>query len=170
MKWFSLLTLASLSIGAFAQKDVRSTDLGDGFVRIVTASYTIEVPKGWEVGAETSFGQRKVAPEKGSAEIGIMTAPPNKNSWDQLYQTSLYFILREEDGKPTPYKLTKTDQGYEAASFSVLDAQGFAKRRYVLLKSKENRLLALSIKIPAKQDEKSLANYFDRLVRSARMN
>ncbi|HRF60663.1 MAG TPA: hypothetical protein PLH94_12230 [Fimbriimonadaceae bacterium] len=170
MKLFTVLVFASLVISAFAQRDARTTDLKDGFVRVETSSYTIEVPKGWEVGAETSFGQRKVSPEKGAAEIGVMTAPPTRNSWDELYRTSLYFILREEDGNPTPYKLTKTAQGYEAASFSVLDDKGFAKRRYMLLKSKDNRLLALSIKIPGKQDEKTLAPAFDRLVRTARMN
>lgn len=174
-KW-SLVGVAVLALGALAfanmqeaPRDAKVVDLGDGYVRVESSLYTVEVPKGWAVGAETPWGARSMAPEGTKGELGVMTAGPTTASWDELYQTSLYFIMREERGKATPYELSRTRQGYEAMSFSVLDSEGFPARRYVLLKAPSGRALALSVKIPSQASEKQWQVHFERMVRTARL-
>jgi hypothetical protein len=166
-----LLTAASLALAClgFAQKDAKRVELPDGFVRVETREYSIEVPRDWTVSSQTPWGARKATPkgEKG-AELGVMTAAPSQASWESLYRTSLYFIEREEPGEATPFTLGKTREGLETMSFSVLDAGGFAARRYVLVKNGDGRLLALSVRIPNPVKEKELVAHFDRMVATAR--
>ena len=62
---------------------------------VTTKNYTIQIPESWELGEETPFGQREMNPKVGKGQLTSMTGPGlGKQSWDQLYQTSLYFILR----------------------------------------------------------------------------
>lgn len=166
MNIVSLLTIAV----ALAQNttDMTTTDLKDGYSRVVTLTYTVEVPNGWEVSKETPWGARRVQPTRGKGELGIMTAPSGQQSWDQLYQTSLYFIQREEKGKPTPYRLTKTSRGLQAASFEVLDDAGFPSRRFVLIKDNAKGLMALSVKVPSREADKQWTKHFERLISSAK--
>jgi hypothetical protein len=146
--------------------DYKAVPLSGGFVRIETSEYTIEVPKSWQVTNSTRFGQREVIGSEG--RMTAMTAPgAGRQGWDRLYRTSLYFIQRDTPGRPTPYKLTKTKQGYEAATFSLLDDDGFARERYVILRAADDDILALSIKIPGKKKESELLPVFDRLVSTA---
>jgi len=148
--------------------ETKIVDLKDGFVRVDTPSYTVEVPKGWEVTPETRFGQREFNGKTGN--MSAMTAPGGgRQGWDRLYNTSLYFIGREMDAKPTPYKLGKTKQGYETASWSMLDKDGFAKARYVILKASNDNILALSVKIPDRKQERDLQSAFTRLVETAKL-
>lgn len=165
-----LITKLLTLMVAFVQtpSDIKTTDLADGYVRVKTPGYTIEVPKGWNVSPQTPWGQRKVEPEKGSGELGVMTAPPTKQSWDQLYQTALYFIQREEKGKPTPYRITRTKTKLEAASFEVLNAEGFPSRRFVMIREESKGLLALSVKVLSKEADKQWSKHFQRLVDTAR--
>lgn len=158
--------LAALLLAQVA--DATIVDLRDGFVRVKTSSYEVEVPKGWNVTRETSFGERTFRAEKG--EMTAMTARgAGAQGWDRLYRTSLFFIQRSNPGKATPYELSKTAQGYEAASFSILNEDGFAKARYVILKHPNDNILALSVKIPDRRDERSLRAAFDRMVRTAKL-
>lgn len=169
----TLLTLAGLFLATTApllQGDARIVDLKDGFVRVETSSYSVEVPKSWKVSEETRWGSRKAEPTNKAGELGMMTAPPSQQSWEQVYKTSLYFILREAPGKPSPYKVTTSKQGYEACTFHVKDDQGRATRRYVLLKSKSGRLLALSVRIPEQKAEAQWEKWFSRLVDTAKIN
>ncbi|MCU0316608.1 MAG: hypothetical protein MUC92_08450 [Fimbriimonadaceae bacterium] len=162
------LILVLMQADQKSPSDAKVVDLKDGYVLVVSASYSIEVPKGWVVSEETRWGQRKAAPEEGRGELGVMTAPPGRQTWDQLYRTSLYFILREDDGKATPYKVTKLENGLEAATFEVLNKEGFANRRYVLVRHPEKGLLALSVRIPGKDQEKEWQKHFERMVKSAK--
>jgi hypothetical protein len=147
--------------------DATAVDLKDGYVRVTTKDYEIDIPKAWSVEEETPWGARAMRPKQGRGELGVMTAPPSERSWDDLYRTSLFFILREERGEATPYTLTKTKRGYEAAQFSVLDDKGFAKRRYVLIREKSQGLLALSVKVPSKEADAEWQKHFSRMVESA---
>ena len=147
--------------------DAKVTDLKDGFVKVVTPAYSLEVPKGWEVSKETPFGQREFDGPKGKMTAMTANAGP-KPDWDQLYKTSMFFIMREKKGTATPYKLGKTDQGYNTCSFTISDESGFADRRYVLLHCPKGPVLALSVKIPSKTEEKVLQAAFDRMVKTAR--
>jgi hypothetical protein len=165
----SILTMVVMMSGQELKgpADAKLIDLVDGYVRVETATYTLEVPKEWKVTPETRWGQRKISPA-GGGELGAMTAPPSQQSWDQLYDTALYFILRDGDGgKPTKYEIVKTKRGYEAASFSIIDKEGFAKERYMMVKHPEKGLLALSVAIPNKDGEKQWAAHFKRMVDSA---
>ncbi|MBI5706120.1 MAG: hypothetical protein HZC36_03925 [Armatimonadetes bacterium] len=164
----TIITLIAAVALSQLPKDAKTLNLGDGYSRVETASYLIEVPAGWEVSEETPWGQRKAHPKGAEGELGVMTAPPGGQSWDQLYQTSLYFILRESKGKPTPYRLGKTASGLETASFEVLDDQGFAARRFVLMRGKDGRLLALSVKVPTRNADKEWSKHFDRLAATAK--
>jgi len=160
--------LALTGIYAQTKSEARLSPLADGYVRVETDAYRIEVPKGWAVTRETPWGQRKATPEgKTGGELGMMTGGRTQSSWEELYQTSLYFIQREEKGKATPFTVGKSAQGYETASFSVLDGEGFARRRFVLMRDGQGTLLALSIRIPARAQESELKKHFDRLVRTA---
>jgi hypothetical protein len=149
-------------------KDAKVVNLQDGYSRVTTGSYSIELPTGWEVSEETPWGQRKAHPKGADGELGVMTAPPGQQSWDQLYETSLFFIQREAKGKPTPYRLSKTASGLEAASFEVMDDSGFAARRYILIRGKDGRLLALSVRVPSRSADKQWTKHFERLTRTAR--
>lgn len=149
-------------------KDAKTVNLNDGYSRVETESYVIELPTGWKVSEQTPWGQRKANPKGSQGELGVMTAPPGRQSWEQLYQTSLYFILREEEGKAMPYRLSKTPSGLETASFEVLDGSGFASRRFILIRGKDGRLLALSVKVPSREADKEWTKHFERLSRTAR--
>lgn len=162
-----------MSFAAFAllltASDAKIVDLKDGFVRVDTASYSLEVPKGWEVSPETSFGQREMTSSEGKM-TAMTAAGGGRQGWEQLYRTSLFFIMREKKGQATPYKISKSSQGYEACTFSILDEKGFADRRYVILKNpKTENILALSVKIPNQKKEKDLQAAFDRMVRTAKL-
>jgi hypothetical protein len=147
--------------------DSKVTDLKDGYSRVETPSYSIEIPNGWKVSEETRWGQRKMSPKDNAGEMGVMTAPPGRQSWEQLYDTALFFIMREEKGKPTPFRLSKTKNGLEAASFEVLGSDGFPSRRYVMIKDESKGLLALSVKVPSKKADKVWTKHFERLIASA---
>ncbi|MDI9637364.1 hypothetical protein QPK87_10590 [Kamptonema cortianum] len=161
-----LCAVALVPIQAKDPADAKIVDLGDGYVRVEAKTYSIEVPQGWSVSPETRWGQRKISPE-GKGELGAMTAPPSQQSWDQLYQTALYFILRDGDGKPTKYEIVKTKRGYQAAAFNILDESGFAKQRYMMIKHETKGLLALSVAIPDKKSEEVWAGHFKRMVDTA---
>lgn len=100
-----------------------------------------------------------------------MTAAPTKASWKDLYNTSLGFILREEGGGPTPFRLEKTARGYESMSFEVLDAKKFAARRYVVWKTVTGSALALalSLHITSHAKVREYAAAFRRMVDSAEL-
>lgn len=159
---------AGLLFAQSGPKDASITDLKDGYVKVNAATYTIEVPKDWKISEETQWGQRKMAPGQANGELGVMTAPPGQQSWESLYRTSLFFILRESpNDKASPYKLTKREDGLEAATFSVTNPEGFAHKRYVLLRHPQKGLLALSVKIPDRKSEAAWQKHFDRLVKTA---
>jgi len=165
-----LLSIAT-ALAAIVRNDSVTTEvLPDGFVRVKTKQYSVEVPKEWTVGNQTPWGARSITNGKDhKTELGIMTAGVTTKTWDELYQTSMFFIMSEEKGKATPYKLSKTDSGYDACSFQVLDSQGFAKRRYVLLKSPNGAAIALSVRIANQSEAPKMEKFFDRLIKSARI-
>ncbi|MBX7131926.1 MAG: hypothetical protein K1X67_04520 [Fimbriimonadaceae bacterium] len=138
------------------------------FVLFESDKYSFEVPRGWSVGKETPWGARDITTKSDSGKFGAMTAGPTQASWDELYQTSLYFIKREGKGKETPYRLGKSKQGYATMSFEVVNPEGFADRRYVLLKAESGLALALSVKIPGKSQEKEYAQMFRHMVDTAK--
>lgn len=150
-----------------APRDAEVVDLKDGYVRVTTREYSIEVPRAWRVSTETPWGQRDAVGDGG--KLGVMTAGASDATWDELYRTSLFFIMRERRGKATPFTVSKTDQGYEACSFSILDEDGFAERRYVLLKAPSREVIALNVRIDDRKSEKELARHFERMVRTARI-
>lgn len=160
---YAITTLALAQIPS----DAKVIDLGDGYCRIQAATYSVEVPKGWDVSNQTPWGQRTMRPKSTSGELAVMTAPSGGQSWDQLYQTSLYYIQRESKGKPTPYRISKMPNGLEAASFELVDDTGFASKRYILIKNEPKGLLALSVKVPNREADKEWSRHFERLVRSA---
>ncbi|MCC7434805.1 MAG: hypothetical protein IT363_08970 [Methanoregulaceae archaeon] len=139
------------------------------FVTFESDRYSFEVPKGWNVGKETPWGARDVVPGNGSGKLGAMTAGPTRASWEELYRTSLYFIKREGEGKETPFRVGKTKQGYESMSFEMINKDGWADRRYTLLKNDAGSALALSVKIPTRKDEKQYAQWFQHMVDTAKL-
>jgi hypothetical protein len=139
------------------------------FVTFESDRYSFEVPKGWNVGKETPWGARDVVPGNGSGKLGAMTAGPTRASWEELYRTSLYFIKREGEGKETPFRIGKTKQGYESMSFEMINKDGWADRRYTLLKNDAGSALALSVKIPTRKDEKQYAQWFQHMVDTAKL-
>lgn len=134
------------------------------YVLIDTPIYSFEVPKGWTVGKESPWGQRDIKPTASAGKLGAMTAGRTDRSWDDLYNTSLYFIQREKEGKPTPYSKGKTARGYESIRFAVANAKGFQDRHYVLMKNGQGDALALSVNIPSPADEKAYLKHFQHMV------
>lgn len=163
-----IVALTALAI-AQIPSDAKITDLGDGYSRIQSSTYSVEVPRGWEVSRQTPWGQRTMNPKDKAGELGVMTAPPGRQTWDELYQTSLYFIKRQSKGKPTPYRISKMPNGLEAASFEMLDNTGFAEKRYILIRDESKGLLALSVKVPSREADKEWSKHFDRLVKTAKL-
>ena len=138
------------------------------FVLFESDTYSFEIPKGWIAGSETPWGARDIVPGEGKGKLGAMTAGPTQASWDELYRTSLYFIKREGPGKETPFRLGKTKQGYECMSFEVANKDGFAERRYTLIKNSKGYALALSVKIPSREKEQEYSSAFQRMVDTAK--
>lgn len=160
--------MPGLAARAETPKDVQKVEkLPGGYVRVTTAAYSVEVPEDWKVGEETSFGERSFTGDAGARMTAMTAAGAGKQEWERLYKTSLFYIRPGEGEKATPYTVAKTAQGYESASFSVLNKDGFARARYVLLKSPAGALLALSVKVPAREDEAKLIPAFERMVRTA---
>ncbi|HMS55567.1 MAG TPA: hypothetical protein PKA27_09225 [Fimbriimonadaceae bacterium] len=139
------------------------------FVLVDTPKYSFEVPEGWEVGRETPWGARDIVPKSDAGKLGAMTAGPTTASWEELYRTSLYFIMREGEGKATPFRVGKTKGGYESIAFEVANNTGFADRRYVLLKNSQGSALALSVKLPSKNVEEKFVLMFQRMVDTAKI-
>ncbi|MCE9558235.1 MAG: hypothetical protein K8R88_04725 [Armatimonadetes bacterium] len=150
-------------------KDAKLTDLKDGFVQVDTTEYTVQVPKSWTVSTQTPWGARTMTNKENPSELGVMTGGASQADWKQLYQTSLYFIMREEKGKASPYVLGKSKQGYESMSFSVMNEEDYASRRFLILKAKSGSILALSIRIADKKEEKTLIKQFQRMVETAKL-
>lgn len=138
-----------------------------GFTLVNAAKYAIQVPTGWTVGTESPWGARDISPKTGPGKMGAMTAGPTKDSWDSLYKTSLFFIKREQAGSETQFRTGKTKQGYECISFEVKNRDGFASRRYTILKDPKGNALALSIKIPTPGQEKAFVAMFQHMVDTA---
>lgn len=145
-----------------------------------TKNYIMETPEGWEVGQETSFGQREIRPDKErgpdrGASLSSMTGPGlGRQSWQQLYETSLYFITRYapngEKMKATPYKLGKSRQDFETCSWTMTNVDGKPLQRHVILKHSNGNILALSVKIPssaAKESMERLEAIFQHMVDTA---
>jgi len=163
-----LLVLALLFQSDPYPADVRIEPLGDGYVRVIAPKYTVEVPEGWHVGDVTPYGSRDFEPATGAGDMNVMTAPPSESTWEDTYRTALYFILRNNPtDTPTPYDVQQRDDGIEAATFVVHNREGFAYRRFVLLKHPAKGLLALSVRIPSKDDEAAWQSSFDRMVQTA---
>lgn len=150
------------------------------YVEVKTANYTFEVPQGWKVGEETPFGQREMHPSAGGKQdetqgMSSMTGPGlGKRSWQDLYDTSLYFITRYApkggEMKATKYVLGKSKQGFETCSWSMLDAAGRTIQRHVILKHADGNILALSVKLPpsaATEDAAQLEAHFRHMVNTA---
>ena len=156
--------IASISF-ALMLAQVKTTDLKDGFVRVETSKYTIEVPKGWEVGAETSFGQREIVSNTGA--LTTMTGGASKLTWQQLYDTSLYFIRRTTKDEPTPFRIGKNKKGYETMSFEMVGKDKQPSSKYVILKNAKSEILALSVKIKSVKTEKEMNRIFERLISTA---
>lgn len=154
---------------AATRADGQEPGVEKGFTLVETGKYTIQVPTGWTVGEETPWGARDIVPGSGPGKMGAMTAGPTRDGWDALYRTSLYFIKREEEGTETPYRTGKTKQGYECMSFEMKNKDGFANRRYTLLKDKKGNALALSIKIPSPKQEKAFEAMFQHMVDTAKL-
>src|SRR5687767_764 len=101
-----LVSAALLSLASFTSSDdARVEELGDGYMRVITKEYSLEVPKGWTVSKQTSYGERTIKGKSGS--LGAMTAPPATDPWEKLYSTAIYYVRMETKDKPTDYKLTK---------------------------------------------------------------
>ena len=165
-----LSLISALAVGALQASDVTIETLSHGFVRVTSKAYSVEVPKSWVVGSQTPWGARRIAPEKQKeTELGVMTAGVTTQSWDQLYKTSLFFIMNQEPGKATPYRLGKTKSGYESCSFEVANKEGFVKRKYVLLKDKHGAAIALNVTIGEPKQEKAINAYFERMVATAKI-
>ena len=163
--------LTGLLLLAMQTTDFQRTELPDGYDRITSATYQIDVPRGWKVSPETNFGQRKAyGPEGGN--LGVMTAPPSNQDWDQLYRTALFFVLREKKGTASPYEVKKVKvangEEREACVFGVKNEAGFEDRRYVMIKHPTQGLLALSVEIPNREVAKDWEKHFQRMVSSAR--
>jgi hypothetical protein len=97
-----------------------------------------------------------------------------RQTWDELYKTSNYYILRYAPTgskmKPLPYKLGKTRQGIDSCSWTMVDPAGVPVQRHVILKRPDGDILALSVKLPAsagKQVRSRLEMMFSHLVDTA---
>ncbi|MEQ1822202.1 MAG: hypothetical protein ABL949_06820 [Fimbriimonadaceae bacterium] len=164
----NLLSVAAVTSAALSIQTSK-TPANMKFTQIDTPGYSFEIPEGWNFGKETPWGARDITPKTGQGKIGAMTAGPTTASWDDLYQTSLYFIQREEKGVASAFKTGKTKQGFECMTFNVTNGDGFANRRYTLLKDKAGKALALSVKIPSREQESEYAAIFKRMVDSAKI-
>ena len=157
----ALTIMALPRLAQAMQNDAKQSIPAKGFTLVDTDKYVIQVPTGWTVGKETPWGARDITPESGPGKMGAMTAGPTTDGWDALYKTSLFFIKREEPGSAT--------QGYECMSFEVKNKDGFASRRYTLLKDARGNALALSIKIPTPGQEKAFKAMFKHMVDTAKI-
>ena len=167
------------------------------YQKVETKNYTIEVPENWEVGEETSFGQREIHPGKEmkenkeikeaketrnakeivvdrGASMSSMTGPGlGRQTWKQLYDTSLYFITRgpnKDKMKATQYQIGKSKQNFETCSWTMTDPDGVLLQRHLVLKNTRGNILALSVKIPpttAKETKERLETIFQHMVDTA---
>lgn len=126
------------------------------YVTVDTRNYTLQIPAGWSVSEETPWGSRDIRPgdngDLAGASMSSMTGPGlGKQSWQRLYDTSLYFITRyDREGKmtATKYTLGKSKQGFETCSWDMKDADNRILQRHVILKHDNGNILALSVKFP----------------------
>ena len=147
---------------------------------VTTDAFTIEVPVGWEVGRQTPWGSSEITPGKEvdapeGSSMSSMTGPGlGRQSWQQLYDTSLFFITRgnrkRADMRATPFEVGKSRQGFETCSWTMVDAAGKPLQRHVILKHSNGNILALSVKLPPEASAASrrkLEAMFQRLHDSA---
>ncbi len=173
----ALTIIASNTCVTMAQDAKKSEEKSDTvYEKVVTKAYSFEAPKGWEVSAETSFGQREILPKdkelaKSGSAFSSMTGPGlGKQSWDQLYNTSLWFITRSYGDRKvtaTPAVMIKTKLGFEAATWNMLDEEKNIIAKYVVLKATSNNILALSVKAEKKEGLTKLEKSFQHMVDTA---
>jgi len=168
---FAIVGFAAIRSGfvAYGQEETRVSPLPHSFTVVETAKYTIEIPKGWSIGKETPWGARDITPESGAGQFGAMTAGPTKAGWNELYKTSLFFIKQEEPGTETPFRTGKTKLGYDCMAFEVKNKAGFFSRRFTLVRNAAGNVLALSIRIPSQEQEKSFVEMFKHMVDTAKL-
>lgn len=128
----------------------------------------------WESRGDKSASRRPET-EKGPS-MSSMTGPGlGKQSWDQLYKTSLFYITRSvrEGGskmKPTAYTLGKSKQGFETCSWTMNDTDSHPLARHVILKHTNANILALSVKLPpaaTRETKERLERIFQHMVDTA---
>jgi len=151
------------------EENVKVTKASHKFDRVDTEKYSFEIPSKWLVGKETPWKARDIAQDGGAGHLGAMTAGPTKQGWDELFKTSLFFIKREEEGTETPFRTGKTKLGYDCMRFEVKNKAGFTDRRYTLIRNASGNVLALSIKIPTPDQEKSFVAIFEHMVDTAKV-
>ena len=106
--------------------------------------------------------------------MSSMTGPGlGRQSWQRLYDTSLYFITRfdrEQNMIATPYTVGKSKQGFETCSWDMKDKAGRIVQRHVILKHENGNILALSVKFPkavSKADRAKLDRSFRHMLDTA---
>ena len=141
------------------------------------ADSTKEVAKSGDIGESRGDKSASSRPEteKGPS-MSSMTGPGlGKQSWDQLYKTSLFYITRSgrEGGskmKPTAYTLGKSKQGFETCSWTMNDTDSHPLARHVILKHTNANILALSVKLPpaaTRETKERLERIFQHMVNTA---
>lgn len=121
-----------------------------------TRSFTLQIPSGWSISEETPWGSRDIRPDGADsaegASMSSMTGPGlGRQSWQRLYETSLYFITRydrERKLKATQYTIGKSKLGFETCSWDMKDDEDRVLQRHVILKHENGNILALSVKFP----------------------
>ena len=171
--------MVKVSTAGCADSASKSASPSVTYRTVETSNYIVQVPEGWKVGEETPFGQREILPgvtvKSNGESMSSMTGPGlGKQTWKQLYETSLYYITRYSPHgvkmKATPYILGSTKQGFESCSWFMTDAKNKTIQRHAILKNSNDNILALSVKIPGsatKLSRSGLEGIFNHMVETA---
>lgn len=174
--------LLTLNQSGEANRTSRSSQTKPVYETIKTESYTLQIPKGWMMSDETPWGARQIRPPSSEGELGAgslstMTGRgAGRQSWDRLYQTSLYFIMRGTGGRemrPTPYSMLTTQQGYEACAWDMIGEKDLLLQRHAILRHTNGNILAVSVKFPKNASEsirKQLDRHFWHMVHTAKLH
>ncbi|MBV6458633.1 MAG: hypothetical protein HONBIEJF_01766 [Fimbriimonadaceae bacterium] len=160
--------LLALTLFQTTKEDV-IVDLKDGYSRLETGEFAVEFPTGWDVMPRNEAGERKIMPKDRTGEITIRVLPSSTDSWEQIYDKHLFDITEKVGGKSSGMRLRKEASGMESMAYELIDGGGFGKRKFMIVKDRDGRMLSMGMTVPTREDLKLWSEHFTRFTKTARL-
>jgi len=160
--------LFALTLFQTTKEDV-IVDLKDGYSRLETGEFAVEFPTGWDVMPRNEQGERKIMPKDRTGEITIRTMSATTDSWEQIYEKHLYDMTSKVGGKSSGMRQRREASGMESVAYELIDGGGFGKRKFMIVRDRDGKMLVMGMTVPTREDLKTWSEHFTRFTKTARI-